>query len=416
MQRKRRSGRIAKELDIVLLGTDTTGKIFSEQTKTVVLSRHGAGIVSRYRFAPDEVMTLRLRDSTEEAEVRLVGQIGGEPGRYVYGVTFVAPDPHFWPMEFPPPESFESAGVSVVLECSICQARQSIEQFEIEEDVYSVNGNVLRYCAECGASTPWKKAKGKSVPAPAPVQTPFGLSEPSLASSSGTARGKVVPVLPATPAKADLNSPPPSHVPRTSAPVQNSPADSCSESFEPGLAASRAPASAATASSYSGASTISEFASLADIQTSPVVASATAVLLAPEPAAAPHASRIAPSTVTLSTAVSQAVSMRELDANGRPVNKRRHVRIRVSFSACVRHSAHADEVVECENVSKGGACFHSLQQYELGSLIEIAAPYSPGEKALFVPGMIRRVEPLSGDKVFRYGVEYVKQSSGKPSF
>jgi hypothetical protein len=39
-----------------------------------------------------------------------------------------------------------------------------------------------------------------------------------------------------------------------------------------------------------------------------------------------------------------------------------------SFSACVRHPAHADEVVECENVSTGGVCFHSLQQYELDAL------------------------------------------------
>ncbi len=83
MQRKRRSGRIAKELAIVLLGTDTTGKMFSEETKTVVLSRHGAGVVSRYRFSPDELLTLRLPDSTKEAEIRLVGQIGGEPGRYI---------------------------------------------------------------------------------------------------------------------------------------------------------------------------------------------------------------------------------------------------------------------------------------------------------------------------------------------
>src|SRR5580692_10009135 len=83
MQRKRRSGRIAKELGIVLFGTDTAGKVFSEQTKTVVLSRHGAGIVSRYRFSPDEVLTLRLADSADEAEIRLVGQMGGEQGRYI---------------------------------------------------------------------------------------------------------------------------------------------------------------------------------------------------------------------------------------------------------------------------------------------------------------------------------------------
>jgi len=36
-----------------------------------------------------------------------------------------------------------------------------------------------------------------------------------------------------------------------------------------------------------------------------------------------------------------------------------------------------------------------------------AAPFSPGETALFVSAKIKRIEALSGGKVFRYGVEYV---------
>jgi hypothetical protein len=409
MQRKRRSGRIAKEIDIVLLGTDTTGKVFSEQTKTVVLSRHGAGVVTRYRFSPDELLTLRLAGSDKEAAIRLVGQIGGEPGRYVYGVTFVDPDPHFWPMEFPPPEAFESASLSVVLQCSLCQAREEIEQGDIEEDVYSVNGNILRFCAECGTSTPWKKAGAE--PPPAPTVTPAGTMFGSPGPAPHTAPAHAV-----NPAKSSFNGSPALPPPVSTKPTLGVPAASFTESFELGLSDSPANASAATASSYSGTSTISEFASLAEIQTSPVAGSATAVLQAPEPAAGTHGSRIAPSKATPSATVSPAATARELDANGRPINKRRNVRIRVSFSACVRHAGDADEVVECENVSKGGVCFHSLQQYEMGSLLEIAAPYSPGEKALFVPAQIKRVEPLSGGLVFRYGVEYVKPSPGKPTF
>jgi hypothetical protein len=169
------------------------------------------------------------------------------------------------------------------------------------------------------------------------------------------------------------------------------------------LAASRTPSLAVQNSPYSSASTISEFASLSDIQTSAVVGAATAVLQPPEPA--PSARQIA-----RPAAKPRDIPTRELDANGRPINKRRHVRITVSFSACVHHPAHADEVVECENVSKGGVCFHSLQQYGLDSLIELAAPFSPGEAALFVPAQIKRVEALSGGLVFRYGVEYVKPS------
>ncbi|MGC1620524.1 MAG: PilZ domain-containing protein [Candidatus Acidiferrum sp.] len=366
-----------KELAIVLLGTDTTGKVFSEETKTVVLSRHGAGVLSRYRFTPDEVLTLRLPDSTKEAVVRLVGQIGGEPGRYVYGLAFVDPDPHFWPMEFPPPESFESASHSVSFECSFCHVRQDVQQGDIEDDVYSVLGNILRFCPDCGISTPWKKAQGEPPPASA-----------------------------ANPAKLNFNAPPP--LPSLSKAALHAAAPSFAGSMEPALSASLAPVMDAPESPYSAASTISEFASLSDIQSSTVAAVATAVR--PEPQPSPSSRLLALPAVRPGGAAT-----RELDAHGRRINKRRHVRIRVSFTACVRHPAHADEIVECENISKGGLCFHSLRQYALDSFIEVAAPFSPGEPCLFVPSQIKRVEPLSGGEVFRYGVEYTFRSHAQQS-
>jgi hypothetical protein len=380
MPQKRRSGRITKEIPIVLLGTDATGKVFSEETNTVVLSRHGAGVVTRYRFSPDELLTLRLPGTAKEAAIRLVGQIGGEPGRYVYGVTFVDPDPDFWPMEFPPPDPFEPSSQQIALECSMCQTRVDMEQGDIEEDVYAVNGNILRFCAECGTSTPWKKAEGEVLPGSLARPAKPNFNTPSLTSAPKTSK----PTLP----------PLETHV--------------SAVSFEQVLDESRTPGSIEP-SSYSASSATSEFASLSDIQTSTVVASATAVLQAPEPLGAPPSTKVAHPLAKL-----QDIPVHEMDRNGRPVNKRRNVRIRVSFSACVRHPAHADEVVECENVSKGGVCFHSLQQYPLDSFIEIAAPFSPGETALFVPAQIKRVEPLSGGLVFRYGVEYTKFSSTQP--
>jgi PilZ domain len=411
MHRKRRSGRITKELDIVLLGTDTAGKVFSEETKTVVLSRHGAGVVSRYRFTPDELLTLRLPGSRKQAVVRLVGQIGGEPGRYVYGLAFVEPDPDFWPMEFPPTESFEPASLALTLECSLCQSHQKVAQHEIEEDVYSVNGNILRYCESCGTSTPWRKAEDESEPAPAllPPKKSLKPPVPSFAASSDSTHVKFSHASPASLPKPDFRSSPPQPAARTAKPDFASPEPRFAAALEPALAAARppvvaAPATDTPASWYCAPSVISDFASMAEVETSPAVASGTAVLQAPEPVAAPPARPVARASKP------QEPPARELDANGRPINKRCHVRIRVSFSACVRHPAHTDETVECENVSKGGVCFHSLQQYPLDSLIELAAPFSPGETALFVSAQIKRIEALSGGKVFRYGFEYVKSS------
>jgi hypothetical protein len=408
MHRKRRSGRIAKELDIVLLGTDTVGKVFSEETKTVVLSRHGAGVVSRYRVTPDELLTLSLPGSGKQAVARLVGQIGGEPGRYVYGLAFVEPDPDFWPMEFPPPESFESASLSLTLECSLCQSHQNVEQHEIEEDVYSVNGNILRHCESCGTSTPWRKAQDQGEPALAapPPERSFKPSLPSFAASRESTPVRFSHASPASPPTPDFNSSPPKPAPRTAKPDFE---PSFARTFEPALAAARPPVGAAPAAavlaSHSARSVTSDFASITEVETLPAATSDTAVLQAPEPVTAPLARQVAGPAATPKDAPA-----RELDLNGRPINKRRYLRIRVSFSACVRHPGHTDEIVECENVSKGGVCFHGLQQYPLDSLIELAAPYSPGETALFVAAKVKRVEALSGGKIFRCAVEYVNSS------
>jgi len=389
MRRLRRSGRIASEVPIVLLGTDTTGKVFSEETKTVVLSRHGAGIVSQYALAPDELLTLRLPGSTEQAEVRLVGNIGGQPGSYIYGVTFVDPDPHFWPVDFPPPEPVERVSQRLALECSLCRTRQNVEQHEIEEDVYSVNGNVLRYCARCGASTPWTKALNEPTPLPdaSPAQnypdSPTRLVEQSFEPTFSRPPSSGAPAAFRSPVFADLDS----------------------------------PASATPDSAWSAASALAGLDASSLQQGLPALASATAVLLPPALATAPpamqstSAAHVAPATTS-----AQVASPRMLDANGRRVNRRRDMRVRVNFSACLRDPAQGDEIVECENVSKGGLCFRSPRQYSLDSWIEVAAPYSPGELPLFVPAQIKRVEALSDGKASRYGAAYAKRNSARPSF
>src|SRR5262249_13387670 len=98
----RRSGRISRKIPILLLGTDTAGRVFSEPTTTLVLSRHGAGIRSQHKLAPDEVLTLRLEHSGQEAAIRLVGYLGELDGGFVYGVAFQDQNLDFWKIEFPP--------------------------------------------------------------------------------------------------------------------------------------------------------------------------------------------------------------------------------------------------------------------------------------------------------------------------
>jgi hypothetical protein len=384
MPSKRRSGRIAKELAILLLGTDTAGKVFAEETKTVVLSRHGAGVVSRYRFAPDEVLTLRLAGSPKEAEVRLVGQIGGEPGRYIHGLAFVDPDLDFWPMEFPPPEPFGPAQPKLTLECTSCHSQQAVAPSEIEEDVYSVNGNVLRFCHSCGTSTPWTKARAEAAPA-----------EPGKTSQSQ---------------RAAAGSPDRHHVPRPApsngdslfrnavSVATSAEAFAHSSHSAPGAPGpTRAPAPEST-----GASMPSSAYSAAALETIPTAA-------AEPPGLAVNERREA--VPDPSPAASTEPPHRPTAPRGRPVNRRKHLRVRVNFSACIKEPLGALDIVECANMSKGGLCFHSRKHYPVGSTIEIAVPFSPGAPALFVPAKIKRVEPLGDGPFFRYGVMYIDPKS-----
>jgi hypothetical protein len=93
-----------------LLGTDTSGRVFSEETTTVVLSRHGAGIVE-------------------------------------------------WKID-----------LDCTLECSLCHRRQVVQQSEIEADAYAIAEGILRHCESCGNSTIWRRAADDGVPPGQPAR------------------------------------------------------------------------------------------------------------------------------------------------------------------------------------------------------------------------------------------------------
>ncbi len=295
----RRSSRIPKEIAILLTGSDIEGKAFSEQTKTVLLSRHGAGMVSRYKLSAEQELILRRLDTNKETEVRLVGQIGVEGDFYTYGVAFLDATNNFWGINFPTPSAEERQTRVVSLECGSCQARETVEQSDLESDVYLVNEGIVRYCKNCGSSTFWKRGSEDAEETPVVVEM-----------------------------------------------VQSRSMGWVEEEEE-------APA--------------------------PVVVAAP-----PEPA-----------------------------RTGRPENRRKHVRTKVSFQACVRSFAHGDDIVSCEDVSRGGLCFKSRKPYTEHFKIEVAAPYTPGMQNFFTPAEIVHVEELKDQKKFRCGVAYLKGSRNR---
>lgn len=85
-------------------------------------------------------------------------------------------------------------------------------------------------------------------------------------------------------------------------------------------------------------------------------------------------------------------------------DKRRYPRLKVSLKACIRRGAEQDTVTVLD-ASRGGIRFRSAKQYAVGSVVEIAVPYTAGSGSnIFVEGTIAwRSAP---DLWIEYGVKY----------
>ncbi len=349
----RSSGRIPKQIPILLIGSDLDGRVFSEPTTTVLLSLHGAGILSRHKLSPEQELILRWPEKNREAEIRVVGHLGAQSGQHTYGVAFFDSDLNFWEIDFPPisPSEMDLGFVSVV--CSSCNTMEKIDDTSVEADVCATNENVVRFCKRCGVTTLWKPAPSvidQQAISPDAAQLPlFSASAAPLSTPTPAPSSNSVP----TPVLAPPPVPPP-----------------------------------APASFYAQPYNSTQVS-------------------APSPSTSHFSPRAA--VLTLSPpAPEKPATLR--------VNRRKHPRVKVTYSACIRHPERGEDVVACEDMSKGGLCFKSRTHYYAQSLIEVAVPYEKGQPAIFVPAQIVFAEELPEQHLFRYGVQYLRPTRARDNF
>jgi hypothetical protein len=347
----RRSGRIPKQIAITLVGSDIEGRVFSERTKTVVLSRHGAGIVSEYKLSAEQELVIRSEESRKEIDARVVGQIGSDAKCYIYGIAFLDREINFWGLDFPDLSDTEKEASLTLLECSSCHSREMADHSDLASDVMAVNESIVRYCRKCGSSTVWKKAADN----PAAGEERERPATPGLLGKSGG---------PAAPTKS-WRPPDLSGWPERPSAARGQSSVSAQDAWAPSEATP--PASLECAGSQ------------------------------------PGTQRRSPDTANES-APANAAGIATKDRE----NRRKHARTRVTFQACVRRQGMADDVVICEDMSRGGFRFKSKRQYFEKTMIDVAVPYSAGSQAIFVPAQIAYVQELPEQKMFRCGAMYLR--------
>ena len=391
----RSSGRIPKQIPILLIGSDLDGRVFSEHTSTVLLSLHGAGILSRHKLSPEQELVLRWPEKNREAEIRVVGLLGAQSGQHTYGVAFFDENLNFWEIDFPPVSSSEMELGVLALVCSICNTLEKIDDTSVEADVCATNDGVLRSCKRCGTATLWKPALSV-IPQPTTQTDDAQLSLFSAPSS---------PSLSPAPTPAPSSTPPSTPVPSPN-----------SSLAPPPTIAPLPPPPAAPPSFYAQSySSVQDHLSPSESTASP--ASVVSSGDRREPGAPVSGVRSAPPESKNRTAVLTMSPPAAPDNPAFPrINRRKHPRVKVSYSACIRHPERGEDIVACEDMSKGGLRFKSPKKYYAQSLIEVAVPYQKGQPAIFVPGLIVFVEELPEQRLFRYGVQYLRPTRARDNF
>ncbi|HUK53060.1 MAG TPA: PilZ domain-containing protein [Candidatus Binatia bacterium] len=293
LERLRRSDRVSISIPVEVFGADFSGEHFVEQSRTVLVSRHGATVVMSRKLGPDLELILRRPGTKKEALVRVVGQIGGQHDGYIYGLALMDQNVNLWNIYFPALTEGQSAVGRALLQCGRCKNREIVYMDEVEAEVYEANLCLQRSCSQCGHSSIWKAVPGELMDEPLPpAEAAAGDAE--QAAGEGTA------------------------------------------------------------------------------------ASESAVEAPPEP----------PPPV---------------------VSRRKNLRIKSNMPACIRQPGFDEEVVTCEDVSRGGLCFKSGKRYFLGSRIEVAIPYAAGAANIFVPARIVYTQELTKEGAYKYGVSYLKK-------
>ena len=101
---KRRSSRVFIRIQVQAKGRNLEGRPFRQKAETIVINAHGGLIYlnETLEMGADVLIANPATEEEQECRVVFVGS-GSDKGQRV-GLEFLTPAPHFWGVEFPPPD------------------------------------------------------------------------------------------------------------------------------------------------------------------------------------------------------------------------------------------------------------------------------------------------------------------------
>jgi len=156
---------------IRVIGNDTSGVSFSEETVTVSFSQDGARISLTHPLLSDDIILIRNLANNIEEEFRVVGafqQVFGD--RREWGVEAINPESGIWGIAYAPP--VEGVQPKVLVECAACKKAIQSPLSAIEYDVLLATGLISRHCDRCNETTRWKPSDQPVTPEMAQDRAP----------------------------------------------------------------------------------------------------------------------------------------------------------------------------------------------------------------------------------------------------
>ena len=99
---KRRSARVTIDIPVEVYGQWSDGRVFHEETRTLVVNAHGALVHLATEVNLKQMVLLVHKKTGNEVQCRVAYRKEIENGRAEVGIEFVSPTPRFWGIAFPP--------------------------------------------------------------------------------------------------------------------------------------------------------------------------------------------------------------------------------------------------------------------------------------------------------------------------